>query len=305
MKRGIVLILLTALISGFSIFMNSFGVQGFDSSVFTFSKNIVVAVFLLTIMLAIGQGRQLKELSRRQWLQLAGIGLIGGSIPFLMFFKGLQLTSGATSGFIHKTLFIYASLLALIFLKEKLSKGIVVGALLLLAGNYFMLKPDFVFSAGYLLIIGATIFWAAENTLSKHVLKDLSGNVVAFGRMFFGSTFVLAFLFATGKAPLITAMTSVQYTWIFVASAFLLGYLMTFYNGLKHVKVSVATSILALGAPITTLLDWAFKGTAVTAFTAWGMVLIAAGAVSIVWFVNISGFVSTRLASWMSHNERN
>ena len=50
-KKGLLLVFLTAVISGFSIFINSYGVKGFDSSVFTFSKNIVVALFLFSIII--------------------------------------------------------------------------------------------------------------------------------------------------------------------------------------------------------------------------------------------------------------
>ncbi len=280
-KKGLLLVLTTALISGVSIFLNGFGVKGFDSSVFTFSKNLLVGVFLLAVIMGVGQFSSLKELSKKQWLQLVGIGFIGGSIPFLMFFKGLQLTTGTTSAFIHKTLFIYASIFALIFLKEKLTKWVLIGAGMLLVGTYLMLKPDFSFSIGHLLIIGATIFWAVENVLSKHVLKEVKGNVVAFGRMFFGAGFIFAFLLFTGKAPTIISMSLEQYLWILVTTVFLMGYVMTYYNGLKHVKVSTATSVLALGAPITTLLGVLFKGSAVSVYQVLGMVLVVAGVMSI------------------------
>ena len=112
-KIGLMLVFFTAIVSGFSIFINSFGVKGFDSSVFTFSKNIIVALFLFSIILLFNQFNELKKLNKKHWSQLVTIGLIGGSIPFLLFFKGLQLTAGKTSAFIHKPSFIYIELFAL------------------------------------------------------------------------------------------------------------------------------------------------------------------------------------------------
>jgi len=44
---------------------------------------------------------------------------IVGELPFVLFFNGLAQTTGAKAGFIHKTLFIYVSLMALYFLKER------------------------------------------------------------------------------------------------------------------------------------------------------------------------------------------
>ncbi|MBR9699164.1 DMT family transporter [Candidatus Woesearchaeota archaeon] len=290
MNKGLTLVLFTALISGFSIFINSFGVRGFDSSVFTFSKNILVAVLLFAIILGFKEFSQLKSLKKKQWWQLASIGLIGGSIPFLLFFKGLQLSTGTTSAFIHKTLFVFVAIFAIIFLKEKLSKGIFIGGAFLLLGNYFLIRPDFNLSLGHVLILLATLFWAAEYTLSKYVLKDLSGTTVAFGRMFFGSVFIFAFLLATGKASLVSSMSAAQYGWIALTSVFLLLYVFTFYNGLKNVNVTTATSILLLGSPITTALAWAFRGGAVSLLQALGMLLIVTGIVFIVWYNKIISY---------------
>src|SRR3989338_7654229 len=235
-KRGLMLVFLTAIISGFSIFINKFGIAGINSDIFTFSKNTVVAVFLFTVIISLGNFKELKELTKKQWLLLASIGLIGGSIPFLLFFRGLQLTSSSMGSLVHKTMFVYVGIFAVIFLKEKLSKKIIIPALLLLTGNLIILKINtFSFNYGDLLILIAALFWAAENTLSKHVLKELSGNIVAFGRMFFGSLFILIYLAATKEIFLIKTMGVEQMTWIIVTSLILLGYVLAWYNGLKHV----------------------------------------------------------------------
>ena len=140
---------------------------------------------------------------------------------------------------------------------------------------------------GLMLVLGATLLWAVENVISKHVLKEISGNTVALGRMLFGSLFILAFLFATGKAPMITAITPVQAAWVLVTAALLLGYVTTWYNGLKQVKVSVAASILLLGSPITTLLNLAY-GSPVSAQQWIGIALLSAGTFVAVYFVQLS-----------------
>ncbi len=280
-KKGIMLLLGTAFISGLSIFLNSYGVKGFDSSVFTFAKNIFVAMLLLALIIGLGQFSKLKILTKKQWLWLAGIGLVGGSIPFLLFFKGLQMSTGAVGSFIHKTIFVYVAVFALIFLKEKLSRGLFIGAVLLLAANYLMIRPEFALGSGHLLIFIATILWALENVMAKHVLCEVSGTVVAWGRMFFGSVFILIFLGITGKVSLIFSMAPSQYAWILVTALLLLGYVLTYYNGLAHVKVTTAACILALGSPITTLLDAMVKGTALPLNQMAGIVIsvLAIGAI--------------------------
>lgn len=286
-KKGILLVLVTAVVSGFSIFVNSYGVKEFDSSIFTFMKNAVVSIFLLALILALGSFAEIKKLGKKQWVQLAFIGLLGGSIPFLMFFKGLQMTTGTTSAFIHKTLFVFVAAFAFAFLKEKPSRDFTIGALLIILGTFLMIRPNFAFSAGHLLVLGAVLLWAAENTYSKHAVAKMSGTLVAFGRMFFGCLFILIFLLIAGKMPLIWQLNTSHVLWIGVSSLFLLAYVFTFYNGIKTVKISTAASVLSIGAPITALLSWIFAGKALNPMQALGILLILSGIASVLWLSRI------------------
>jgi drug/metabolite transporter (DMT)-like permease len=276
--RGLRFALLTAFVSGFSIFLNKYGVSGIDSSVFTFAKNAAVALLLYSFIALAGETPSLKRLSRRGFLMLAAIGLIGGSIPFLLFFKGLSLTSAAKAAFIHKTMFVYVMALAYVFLREKINFKTASAAGVLLAGNALIL--DIVptnLAYGDYLILAATILWAAENTLSKHVLKDLPSRVVAFGRMFFGSAFILAYLILAGKATLMFSLSLPQLAWVLASSGFLFLYVSFWYEGLKHLSVSTATTVLLLGSPVTTLLSLAFSGASISYSTTLGILLTLVG----------------------------
>ena len=261
MKKGILLVFSTAIISGFAIFINQFGVSIINPYIFTGLKNITIAVLVCCLLLAMKDWRLLKGLSKKYWGLLLAIGLIGGSIPFLLFFKGLSLTTGVQGAFMHKTMFIYVAVLAALFLKEKISKKLLFGGLLLLLGNAFLLKfiPHSL-GKGDLLILLAVLFWAVENTISKYTLRELPSRVVIWGRMFFGSIFILIFLAATGQIGLIGTLNISQMAWVVVTAIILLGYVITWYTGLKYVPVSVATLILLLGAPITALITFIYTG---------------------------------------------
>lgn len=284
MNRGILLVFLTAIISGFSIFVNQFGVSVINPYIFTGLKNIAVAVLICCLLLAMKDWRILKKLNKKYWGLLLAIGLVGGSIPFLLFFKGLSLTIGAQGSFIHKTMFIYVAILAGLFLKEKIDKKFLFGGLLLLLGNAYLLKfiPHSL-GKGDLLVLIATLFWALENIISKYTLKELPSRIVAWGRMFFGSIFILIFLAITGQISLVNTLNIHQISWVIVTSIILFGYVMTWYSGLKYIPVSVATSILLLGSPITTLLTFIYKG-AVSPKEIFGSGLILIGVVVILGF---------------------
>jgi drug/metabolite transporter (DMT)-like permease len=275
-SKGIFLILLTALVSGVSIFANSFAVKGLNPFIFTFLKNAAVAAFLLSIIILIKDFSKLKKLSKKQLMQLASIGLIGGSIPFLLFFYALQSTTAINAGFLHKTLFLWAALFAFLFLKEKISKRFILAALLLLSANFLLFNfSQFGLPEGLILL--ATVLWAGENALSKHALKNLSGTIVAFGRMFFGSLFILAFLLLSNQATGLFTLSTAQLQWTILTSLFLLAFVFTYYSGLKHLPLHKAASILLLAQPITALLSFAFLGKPLSLEQGFAFLLITAG----------------------------
>ncbi|NJL44503.1 MAG: EamA family transporter [Nitrosarchaeum sp.] len=100
-RLGVGLVLATAAISGVSIFLNAYAVKGFDSDVFTFGKNALVALVLAAVVLSVWGAGELRSLSLRQWLLLALIGLVGGAVPFLLFFKGFGAFVGAVGCFVR------------------------------------------------------------------------------------------------------------------------------------------------------------------------------------------------------------
>jgi len=258
MRKGYFLVFLTAIISGFAIFINKFGVGVFKSSeIYTFLRVALVSL-ILGLILVISDFKKIKNLKKREWIFLALIGLFGGCIPFLLFFKGLKITSSAEGSFIHKTMFLWVAILAIFFLKEKIDQKFLFGALILLFANALLLKNfSFVFDKGDFLILIATIFWAIENILSKYLLSNsnLDGKTVAFGRMFFGAIFILIYLILTNQTSQIFVLNLKQIIWVLITGIILLFYVLTWYSGLKFIPVSKATAILLLGSPITTLLN--------------------------------------------------
>ena len=255
-RKGVLLVIATAVISGMAIFVSKLGVKDFDPALFTWLRNTIVAVALLGLITGRKELGAFKGLSVRDWGRLAAIGLIGGAIPFLLFFQGLTLTSAANASFLHKTMFIWVVLLAVPLLGERFGRRILPAAAAFLLGNALLLKlsgaPNF--QVGDLLVLLATLFWAGENVLSKRALRAIPPRVVALGRMGIGSLFILGFLIATGRFELLGQITLPHLGWVALTALFPLGYVLTWYTGLREIKATTATAILLLGSPVTTLL---------------------------------------------------
>ncbi len=277
MKKGIYLVLITAVISGLANFINKFGLEVVSKNAYQYTtlKNVVAALILSLVILTPMVWPKLKRLNLKDWGELTLIGLVGGSFAFLLFFKGLSLTSAVSASFIHKTLFIWVAIFAWPILKEKITRLQLVALAILLAGNIIFdgLKS---FSWGYAetLILIATILWAIENIIAKITLRQVDPIVVGLGRMFFGSLILLGFLLFTGNTSGLLTLNLSQLGWILLVSAFLTGYVITWYTALKRLPATVVTCFLVLASPITTFLNSAFVSHQLPSGNIWGAVII-------------------------------
>ena len=127
---GIVLAFVSAVISGVSIYVNGLGVKHFpDPTVYTTAKNGVAGLLLLAVLAATYTRRQAPDrqrrsspvtLTTRRAAPLLVVAIIGGSLPFVLFFEGLARAQSTQAAFIQKTLVIWVALLAVPFLRERL-----------------------------------------------------------------------------------------------------------------------------------------------------------------------------------------
>lgn len=280
MRKGIYLVLITAVISGLANFFNKFGMQalGKDAFQYTTLKNVIVALVLSLIILTPWLLPKLKKLTRKEWGQLVLIGLVGGSVPFLLFFKGLSLTSSVSASFIHKTLFVWVAILAWPVLKEKISKLQFVALGILLLGNViFESFKGLSWGTAETLILLATLLWAVESMIAKISLKNIDSTVLAWGRMFFGAMFLLGFLLVTGNTAGLLTLDLPQLGWLVLVSGLLTGYVLTWYAALKRLPVTVVTCFLVIASPITTFLNSAFVSHKLVSQNVWGVAIILGG----------------------------
>jgi len=277
LQKGIYLAFATALISGGANFVNKLSMSAVGQSAYQYTtlKNIVVALILLLIVLTPKIYQRLRHLTKKDWQKLVIIGIIGGSVPFLLFFKGLAMTSAVNASFIHKTLFIWVAIMAVPFLKEKLSK-LQIGALgLLLFGNFiFNGLKGFTWGYAETIILIATVLWAIENVIAKITLKNVDALVLAWARMFFGSIVLIGYLAVSNQLTGLMNVNASQMGWIMLVSVFLLGYVVTWYSALKRAPATVVTSILVIASPITTFLNSGFLTYQLSVNKIWGALII-------------------------------
>lgn len=262
-ERGVLLALGTATISGLSVYVNAFGVKLVpDAAVYTTAKNGVAALILVALALALGAGREVRVLDGRRRLGLCLIAIIGGSIPFVLFFTGLAMATAPTAAFIHKTLFIWVALMAVPLLGERI--GILqIGALgVLLLGQVLVAPPTGMgWGTGETLITVATLLWSVEVILAKRLLTGVSAPLLGAARMGLGVVFLLGYLLVTGRLAGLGALSGEAWLWVGITGVLLAGYVASWFAALRATQATTVTSVLVLAAVVTGLLSAAANGT--------------------------------------------
>lgn len=275
-RIGIALALGTAVISGFSVFVNSYGVKAFtDATTYTTAKNVVAALVLLVVVALPASGARLtRPRGRGQWWALAAVGTLGGSIPFVLFFEGLSRASSGQAAVLHKTLVLWVALLAVALLRERLQWGHWLAIGLLLLGQLGLGGGLPSLGSAEAMILAATAMWSVEVVIAKRLLASLSSWTLGVARMGLGSLALLGWLLVRGDLGALAGLTTTQLGWALATGLLLAGYVATWFAALRRAQAVDVTAVLVLAVPITATLDAVVKGTALVPQLGWQSLLV-------------------------------
>ncbi len=257
-KKGVILAFFSATISGIAIFYSKIAVGKIPPLILTTSRNFYVGLIFFLYFILTKKINQLRTLKRDQLALLLSIGLIGGALPFYLFFTGLTMINPQTANLIHKTLFIWVTFLAIIFLKEKFSPIFLISFSLIFISQFLLTKIPFTFSQGEFLVLLATWLWAIENVIAKKVLKKVESEIVGLFRMGIGSIILLSATFINGQQKQLFSLNQNQLITIFIGGTILFFYVFYWYRALKYAPASLVTLILTFSTVVGNFLSGAF-----------------------------------------------
>jgi drug/metabolite transporter (DMT)-like permease len=272
----------TAIVSGVAVYVNGFAVKHFDdATVYTTAKNAVAGGLLVLLAVAAPVARSRRDVpgprptTPRQGLALLAVAVVGGSVPFVLFFEGLARAEATQAAFIHKTLVVWVALLAVPLLRERVGWPHALAIGLLLAGQAWLVGDagTVVFGTGEAMILAATLLWAIEVVFVKHLLSSFSPRTLAAARMGIGSVVLVGWVVATGKWGALAGLGAEQWQWVVLTGLLLTGYVATWYAALSLAQAVDVTAVLVFGAVVTALLA-AADGAVIDVV---GVVLVTAG----------------------------
>lgn len=274
---GVALAFVTALISGISIYVNGHAVRHFDdATVYTTAKNAVAGAILLVLVLAVSRRPAATAVRGRAPLSLIAVAVVGGSVPFVLFFEGLARAEATQAAFIQKTLVVWVALLAVPLLHESfrlphaLAVGLLVVGQAVLAGGLGTIA----FGTGEAMILAATLLWSVEVVFVKQLLASIEPRTLAAARMALGTVLLVCWLAITGKAGQLTGLGATEWRWVLLTGLLLTGYVLTWYAALARAQAIDVTAVLVFGAVVTAVLSGIADGATIDVT---GTVLVAAG----------------------------
>jgi drug/metabolite transporter (DMT)-like permease len=276
---------LAAAISGVSVYVNTLGVQSFSDPILytTLKDGFVGLALLLPLAVSRSWRADYRRLDRRTWGWMVALALTGGSLPFALFFTGLQMTTAATGALLNHFQFVLVAVFAALFLKETLRPGMWAGFAVLLLGTVLGTNLGaLAWNEGAWLVAASTILFAIDFVIAKHLLRGLATLTVMTARMTLGTAMLLLYVIASGRLDQVARLGPTQWQFVVVTGLILLAFTTTTFTAIRFASVSAVMAIGAAAPIITALLQVAISGRlsiAASDVAGLAVTLLAAGAV--------------------------
>lgn len=125
--------LLSAFFAGLTAILAKIGIAGVDSNLATAVRTTVVLIFTWLIALSTTSLGNVQSFSKRTWIFLVLSGIATG-LSWLCYFRALQIGDVSRVAPVEKISIVFAILMAVLFLHEKLTWQHWAGGSLMLAG---------------------------------------------------------------------------------------------------------------------------------------------------------------------------
>lgn len=127
----------SAFFAGLTAILGKIGVTGMNSNLATFIRTVIILVLLGAVVSVRGEWQSPAQISKHSALFLILSGIATG-LSWLCYYRALQLGPASRVAPVDKLSVVFAIVLALIFLGEKLSLKAVIGGFLVVLGAIVM-----------------------------------------------------------------------------------------------------------------------------------------------------------------------
>lgn len=264
-KTGPWLVFIAALLWAVDAPFRKFLTADLSSTTIVLMEHITIAVLVFVFL-----SRYLKELRNlgtKDWLAVIFIGLGGSALATVFFTQSFHYVNPSVSILLQKTQPFVAILLAVLLLREKLSKNFWIWAMVAIFGAYLISFPELRVTGfslaggtlGVLFALLASFFWGGSTVFGRYVLRKISFQAMTAIRFLSALVFLAVLEVYYGRFGELRAASGKDWLYVFII-AILAGFISLFiyYRGLRATPASVAT-IAELAFPFAAVIvNWIF-----------------------------------------------
>ncbi len=242
------LVVVAALLWAVDAPFRKFLTQDLSSTTIVFMEHILIAV-LVFIFLA-RYLKELRHLSWKEWLAVVFIAFGGSALATVFFTQSFHYLNPSVAILLQKVQPLVAILLAVVVLKERLTKRFWLWAVVAIFGAYLVTFPELKVSGlslgggslGVIFALLAAFFWGGSTVFGRFVLRKVSFQAMTAIRFLAALIFLFVIQIYYGRLNEITRASSQDWMYVFII-AVLAGFISLFiyYRGLRFTRASIAT----------------------------------------------------------------
>lgn len=290
MKRGIIMWILYAVgssfFAGITSILAKIGIKKTDSNVATAVRTIVVLVFSWIMVLIVGSGNQVGNISTKTLVFLVLSGLATGA-SWLCYFRALQKGDINKVVPIDKSSTVLTILLALIFLGEGLSLVKIISVVLIAVGTLMMIDRKASTEAdrdkdsrGWLIYaVLSAVFASVTAILGKVGIEDIDSNLGTAIRTTVVLLMAWFMVLVTGKCSEVKKIEGRELLFIILSGIATGASWLCYYRALKEGPASVVVPIDKLSILVTIVFSRIVFNERLNIKSGEGLVAIIAGTI--------------------------
>lgn len=271
----------SAFFAGSTAVLAKCGIRRTDSTVATAVRTIVVLLMSVVMVMIVGSGSTITQISGKSWLFLVLSGLATGA-SWLCYFKALSRGDVNKVVPVDKSSTVLAMLLALIFLHEEISLPKCIGLAAVACGIFLMTEKkesaDKPHGKGWLLFaVLSAVFAALTSILGKIGIDGVESNLGTAIRT--AVVLVMAWLMVliTGKTAEVRNIPGRELMFICLSGLATGASWLCFYKALQGGPASVVVPVDKLSILVTVLFSYIVFHEKLSKKAAIGLALLTAG----------------------------
>ena len=243
-RRGYIALSITILLWGTAFIINKLVLQVVAPLQLTFIRFMLA--FVLMAPMAARQGFKLKDIFRREFMLF---GLTGTTLYYALQNIGLTYTTVSSTALILAALPVFTTVLAVIFLKERLTR-VQIGGVVLATLGIILVSLDSGDTAagsnpmlGNLLVLGAALSWAIYTVQGRKMSVNCPSMVMSAASTGAGAILLLPFVGWEIADMGLTHINGVYWLGVLYLGLVISGFSTYLWNeALHHLSASVASS---------------------------------------------------------------